>query len=128
MIQSAEAGRPTLFEDWSEAFRSILVWQWRLVEANCQAGLKVMEAALAAPAHSTAEREAVKPPPSASAPVNPETLHELEQLAADRARQGLVPPKEIYEAPYRNKIDWSIFPAWARPSDPELFADCAHEG
>jgi len=41
---------------------------------------------------------------------------------------GLAPPPEIYQVPYRNQIDWSKFPEWARPSDPDLFEGCSHEG
>jgi hypothetical protein len=65
---------------------------------------------------------------SEAKPGDPERMRILERVAADLANKGLIPPKEIYEAPYRNQIDWSIFPAWARPSDPELFEECVHEG
>ena len=34
----------------------------------------------------------------------------------------------IYQMPYRNRIDWSEFPDWARPSDPEMFEGTGHEG
>ena len=37
-------------------------------------------------------------------------------------------PREVYQAPYRNLIDWSRFPDWARPSDPEMFEGSGHEG
>jgi hypothetical protein len=52
----------------------------------------------------------------------------LERKASERVRQGLAPPKEIYDAPYRDRIDWSQFPEWAKPTDPEVFHDCGHEG
>jgi hypothetical protein len=55
-------------------------------------------------------------------------VRRLEGLAAERLERGLAPPKEIYDAPYRDLIDWSRFPDWARPSDPELFQGCVHEG
>jgi hypothetical protein len=42
--------------------------------------------------------------------------------------KGFAPPREVYLAPYRNQIDWTQFPDWARPSDPDLFEDCSHEG
>jgi hypothetical protein len=50
------------------------------------------------------------------------------ELAAARLRQGLAPPREIYLVQYRNAIDWSQFPTWARPVDPEIFDGCCHEG
>jgi hypothetical protein len=52
----------------------------------------------------------------------------LEHQASERVRQGLAPPKEIYDVPYRDRIDWSKFPEWARPTDPEVFQNCGHEG
>jgi hypothetical protein len=48
--------------------------------------------------------------------------------ATERMSQGLAPPREVYLAPYRNQIDWSRFPDWARPSDPEMFEGSGHEG
>ncbi len=52
----------------------------------------------------------------------------LVALAAARIRQGLAPPREIYLVQNRSAIDWSQFPAWARPVDPEIFDGCCHEG
>jgi hypothetical protein len=52
----------------------------------------------------------------------------LLEIARERLSKGLAPPSEIYQAPYRNQIDWSQFPSWARPSDPEMFGECPHEG
>jgi hypothetical protein len=52
----------------------------------------------------------------------------LQALARERARKGLAPPREIYDVQNRNRIDWSELPDWARPSDPELFEGCSHEG
>jgi hypothetical protein len=66
-----------------------------------------------------------------SAPANPkpaDRLKELEERAVERARRGLAPPREIYDVCNRTRIDWSKFPEWARPVDPEVFTDCAHEG
>ncbi|HMF18425.1 MAG TPA: hypothetical protein VKE98_14540 [Gemmataceae bacterium] len=57
-----------------------------------------------------------------------EKLANLEKLAAERLRKGLPPPREIYELPYRDRINWGAFPGWARPTDPELFEECSHEG
>jgi hypothetical protein len=48
--------------------------------------------------------------------------------ALARTKKGLAPPRECYQVPYRDRIDWSKFPDWARPCDPELFEGCTHEG
>jgi hypothetical protein len=55
-------------------------------------------------------------------------LPRLEALALDRVKKGLSLPREIYEIPYRDRVDWLKFPEWARPTDPGLFADSGHEG
>jgi hypothetical protein len=55
-------------------------------------------------------------------------VRELERLAIVCVEQGVAPPKEIYDAPYRERIDWMRFPIWAQPSDPELFNGSPHEG
>jgi hypothetical protein len=55
-------------------------------------------------------------------------LETLKRLAAERIRQGFAPPREIYQVQYRRAIDWTTFPEWARPSDPEMFEGSCHEG
>jgi hypothetical protein len=57
-----------------------------------------------------------------------EAASSLEERARQRTRQGLAPPREIYNIRNRCRVDWSTLPAWARPSDPELFEGCVHEG
>ncbi|MCA9118634.1 MAG: hypothetical protein H6822_04130 [Planctomycetaceae bacterium] len=57
-----------------------------------------------------------------------QTPEELSKVAAARVRAGLSPPAEIYQIQYRSRIDWSEFPEWARPLDPEAFDGCCHEG
>ena len=52
----------------------------------------------------------------------------LIELAEKLVGQGLAPPARIYEIEYRRRIDWSKFPSWAWPLDPELFEGCCHEG
>jgi hypothetical protein len=52
----------------------------------------------------------------------------LEERARQRMRQGLAPPREIYDSRNRDRVDWSTLPEWARPSDPDLFEGCVHEG
>jgi hypothetical protein len=53
---------------------------------------------------------------------------ELIRRAEQRVRQGLAPPPEIYRIEYRRCVDWSNFPGWARPVDPQIFEGCCHEG
>jgi hypothetical protein len=55
-------------------------------------------------------------------------FEKLESLAFQRAQQGLALPREVYALPFRNWLDWSRFPAWAWPADPDLFNECGHEG
>jgi hypothetical protein len=50
------------------------------------------------------------------------------RLAEERAHRGLAPPPDIYRIELRRRVDWSRFPAWARPVDPEVFKGCCHEG
>ena len=52
----------------------------------------------------------------------------LMDKAGERIAKGFSPPREIYETPMRQRIDWSLFPDWARPVDPEVFEGCGHEG
>jgi hypothetical protein len=58
----------------------------------------------------------------------PENRHNLVEAATARLDQGLSPPRELYLVQNRDRIPWSQFPGWARPSDPELFDGCCHEG
>ena len=53
---------------------------------------------------------------------------ELLEVATARLQQGLAPPRELYLVQNRHRIPWSQLPGWARPSDPELFDGCCHEG
>ena len=48
--------------------------------------------------------------------------------AQARMRDGFPPPREIYQIQNRGKIDWTVFPDWARPVSPELYDGCSHEG
>jgi hypothetical protein len=52
----------------------------------------------------------------------------LEMRARKRTQQGLAPPREIYDIGNRDLVDWSTLPEWARPSDPDMFEGCVHEG
>ena len=53
---------------------------------------------------------------------------EVIALAIERVNQGLSPPAEIYRVDYRDRIDWSKFPSWARCSNPDMFDGSCHEG
>lgn len=52
----------------------------------------------------------------------------IRRLAEKRVRRGLAPPAAIYRVENRSRIDWSKFPQWAWPVDPEVFDRCCHEG
>ena len=60
----------------------------------------------------------------------PQTAQQREiiSLAIERVKQGLSPPAEIYRVDYRDRIDWSQFPSWARCSNPDMFDGSCHEG
>jgi hypothetical protein len=88
-----------------------MVWsQWKLLDAQYEASIGLLDAVRGKPAN-------VDSP-----------LQRLEQEAAERVRKGLPPPRKVYEVQNRNRIDWSRFPDWARPIDPEVFEGCGHEG
>ena len=116
MIDVPESGIRPRYRPWMQLMESVVAYQWRLFEFHCKAGLNAVEGALG----------------SLSAPCNPGgagtgEVEGLERRALERALQGLAPPPEVYAAPYRGRIDWSKFPGWARPSDPEMF-EGGHEG
>jgi hypothetical protein len=96
-------------EWWSRAITSWMWQQWRLLDAQYKTGIELLGAAAGEPAALSA-------------------LESLEQYALARTRKGLAPPREVYNAQNRSRIDWSRFPEWAKPIDPELFEGSAHEG
>jgi hypothetical protein len=57
-----------------------------------------------------------------------DATQELVKTALARVRQGFAPPADIYRVEYRQQIDWSQFPLWARSIDPEIYTGCCHEG
>ena len=101
----------------------ILDCQWNLVASQYRASLQLTEAMLRTPVRKVNSKEG-----AVAASEIADKFRALEHRAAERVSQGLAPPKEIYETPHRDRIDWSRFPVWAWPSDPELFQDCVHEG
>src|SRR5262249_51208257 len=108
------------------AMMSNVVWgQWRLLDAQYQAGLDFLKTLEGAPLTRPS-------PPSAGGEGRvrgaQERVPDLESQALERVRKGFPPPPEVYLAENRNRIDWSRFPEWAWPMDPELFTGTSHEG
>jgi hypothetical protein len=105
------------YQSWAADLAGV-VWkgQWDLFEAQFRAGVGLFDTVTGV-AGTTA--------PAAAAPSSPEAL---EKCAVERARQGLAPPREIYDVANRNRVDWDKLPGWARPADPEMFEGCSHEG
>jgi hypothetical protein len=109
---------PSVYQSLSRGLTRLATYQWRLLDAQFQVSLELV-AALSSGTVPVPEREV---------PTVARDPKELERRAAERASKGLPPPKEIYEVQYRSRIDWSKFPEWARPVDPEVFEGCGHEG
>jgi hypothetical protein len=99
-----------VYECWSQAVTSLVRNQWQVLDAQYAAGIELLDAAVGGPAGAAPAKQT------------------LEQHALERVQKGLSPPREIYEAHNRGRIDWSRFPDWARPTDPEAFEGCTHEG
>jgi hypothetical protein len=106
-----------VYKGWVNAATTLLAYQWKLFDAQYETGLKMMEAALGV---DPPDKPANEPPPM--------DVVQLQRRAVECISQGLAPPKEIYQAPFRGRIDWGKLPEWARPSDPELFDGRGHEG
>jgi hypothetical protein len=96
-----------------QAFADLVRTQWTCLDAQWQLGIRALESLRG----SAGTRPAASQTGDAS---------ELEARAEERTRRGLAPPPDVYQVQNRNRIDWSRFPEWARPSDPELFE--GHEG
>ena len=96
-------------EYWSRAVTSLVRNHWKLLDTQYGAGIQLLGAV-------------------AGESVASSGLETLEQYALERASKGLPPPREVYDAQNRNRIDWSRFPEWARPIDPEVFEGSTHEG
>jgi hypothetical protein len=119
---------------WTEFCEDVLKKQWETLAVQFEAGLQHMEDASRLASGTIDlwwkffETLHLAPIPAATTRVG-ETpaLQALEESALKRAKQGLPPPRQVYDAENRNRIDWSRFPAWVRPSDPELF-EGGHEG
>jgi hypothetical protein len=101
---------PAVCNWWARAVAGLAWNQWRVIDAQYAAGIDLLDAAAGHPAGTATQ------------------LQTLEQEALERVSKGLPPPREVYEAQNRGHIDWSRFPDWARPIDPEVFEGSSHEG
>jgi hypothetical protein len=137
MAEQTKPGCRTVCEGWSQAIAEALRYQWRLFDVPYQAGIQLLETLVPVrerPAPgvpvggSPAESEDTGPEGEARFPTSPYELRELEQRALECARRGVALPRAVYDIRNRRRIDWSQFPEWARPVDPEVFTGSAHEG
>jgi len=113
-----------VYARWLRVMGSAVRGQWRLLDAQYQAGLDLLKCFSEAGQTRTEAKQEPKPAPAA-VPARPD---ELEARALERVRKGFPPPREVYEAQNRSRIDWSRFPEWAWPTDPDVFSDTGHEG
>jgi hypothetical protein len=96
-----------------------LTWnQWRLLVAQSECGSALWKALLGASGPAS---------PSSGEQAKVVESGGLEKVAIERLKSGFAPPREIYDAQNRDRIDWSSVPGWARAPDPEIF-EGAHEG
>jgi hypothetical protein len=124
MIDLVFFGYPGLCRWWADAVTRVVRSQWKLVETQFQFGIWVLDALREFPAGPEPQAPWRRTATMRDSTSRTETL---QRQAAERLRQGLAPPREIYEVQNRCRIDWSKVPDWARPSEPELF-EGAHEG
>jgi hypothetical protein len=108
-----------VFGAWCGAFAEVLRAQWAFLDAQYRFGTGALKALLGGPAEGA--RPGAGPAGASS------EAESLEDRARERTQQGLPPPRDVYEAQNRRRVDWSRFPEWARPSDPEMF-EGGHEG
>jgi hypothetical protein len=105
-----------LHQSWSRAVTSLVWGQWLMLDMGFQAMQRVLGTATS-----------VAGAPATGGTSGNGGTSDLLSRAVARMKEGLPPPREIYLAPYRNQIDWTKYPDWARPSDPDLF-ESGHEG
>jgi hypothetical protein len=125
MVDVMVTGWLDVYRCWWRAAATLAWGPWQLLGAQREAALKMFD-----PLTRGLAPEAPGPGREAEAPiaVRPAGPEELERLAAERLKQGLAPPREVYDVRNRERMDWLMMPAWARPTDPELFEGCPHEG
>jgi hypothetical protein len=110
MIDLMFTQSPSVFDYWSRAVTGLVRNQWEVLDAQYAAGIEMLDAVSGSPAATGLK------------------LQTLEQNALKRTQKGLAPPREVYDVQNRSRIDWSQFPEWARPTDPEAYEGTAHEG
>ena len=107
---------------WREAVAEIARFQWQVLQEQCGTSTRVLSNIL-----GTAAAERVSSIPAVVPPATARTQSVVEE-AIECLKNGLAPPREIYDIRNRQRVDWSQLPSWARPTDPEMFEGCAHEG
>ena len=120
MIEDVIANIRCLNRSLSRVTTGLLRGQWVWVDA----GFRTADGLLGAAAEPLAP-VGITATPAAEAPGQ---LDDLVGRALDRVGEGMPPPRELYDVKYREQVDWLLFPEWARPSDPEAFTGCGHEG
>src|SRR5262245_66544088 len=90
-----------LYESWSRAVTDVAWGPWRLLDSQYRAGVQVLGTVLGAFAGKGAA------PARQAQAAAPETL---ERRAAERLSKGLPPPREVYDAQNRGRVNWSEFP------------------
>jgi hypothetical protein len=113
MIEQIVPDMKAFRQSWTSTVTSLMWGQWIVLDTGFRTAQAIFQAASAPPGAVSAKHS---------------KKDELVSRAVERMKKGLAPPREIYQAPYRNQIDWSQFPDWARPSDPEMYEGCGHEG
>ena len=114
----------TLYQGWSHIVTNVLAFPWTIWDVQYQINMTIVDSVFGPSTDPGIRSEE----PSKAEPKLVEVLPNLEQLTAERLRRGLPPPREVYAVPFRDRVNWSEFPAWARPTDPEMFEGCSHEG
>ena len=116
MIDEMIANVHFVSRSWSRMTTGLLGGQWAWLDAGFRTADKLLGAG-------------PEPPlPAGAAGPAAEGVDDLVSRALDRVGMGKPPPREVYDVKYRDRIDWLRFPLWARPSDPEVFTGCGHEG
>jgi hypothetical protein len=108
----------------SDAVAEVTREQWEVVEAQSRFGLALWDALLRGYQPVASSQE---PPGKVAEPAQASFPNTLQQETAKRLKEGLAPPREIYDVQNRGRIDWASVPDWAKPVDPEVF-EGAHEG
>ena len=104
----------------SRVTTGLLRGQWAWVDAGFRTADRLLGAAAEPPAPAGVA--------TSCAAAGAAEVDALVRRALDRVGVGKPPSREVYDVKYRGRIDWLRFPLWARPSDPEAYTGCGHEG